>query len=391
MPRTRTPAPSNWASSSASTRPAYHRGALLQGSTNTGTHIGNLWTSTGTLLATAMFSGETASAGSRSTFPSPSPSPLTRPMSPRTTPMRVFYAADQNTLARGVDRAPMHASRLREQRCLQHRALTSRTSLQRHQLLGRRRLRDHARADPDPTPTPTPTNTPTAGPPTNTPTPTNTPVPATCPCTIWPNTAARSTRRTRRERRRGGRKVPRGPGRLHHRAALLQGRRTTPARTSGTCGSHRHAARRRRPSRAKPPRAGSRSTCRRPSRSPPTRPTSRRTTRTRAATRPIRTTFTVERRSRPAARAVQPRQRRQRRLHVRRVRRSRPTPSTPPTTGSTSCSTRRPACRRTRPRRSRPIPRRPGLPGTCPCTLFTDLDGADAIRQRRHRRRSSWA
>jgi hypothetical protein len=43
---------------------------------------------------------------------------------------------------------------------------------------------------PTATSTPTPTSTPTAGPPTNTPTATPTAVPGTCPCTIWPSTAA---------------------------------------------------------------------------------------------------------------------------------------------------------------------------------------------------------
>ena len=32
---------------------------------NTGTHIGNLWTASGTKLASATFTGETARAGSR--------------------------------------------------------------------------------------------------------------------------------------------------------------------------------------------------------------------------------------------------------------------------------------------------------------------------------------
>jgi len=36
---------------------------------NTGTHVGDLWTTGGILLATATFTGETASAGSRWTLP----------------------------------------------------------------------------------------------------------------------------------------------------------------------------------------------------------------------------------------------------------------------------------------------------------------------------------
>ena len=42
---------------------------FYKASTNTGTHIGNLWTSSGQLLATATFTGETAQDGSRSTSP----------------------------------------------------------------------------------------------------------------------------------------------------------------------------------------------------------------------------------------------------------------------------------------------------------------------------------
>ena len=38
---------------------------FYKASTNTGTHIGNLWTSTGQLLASATFTGESAPAGSR--------------------------------------------------------------------------------------------------------------------------------------------------------------------------------------------------------------------------------------------------------------------------------------------------------------------------------------
>src|SRR2546428_13799565 len=44
---------------------------FYKGSTNTGTHIGNLWSSTGTLLATATFSGETASGWQQVNLSSP--------------------------------------------------------------------------------------------------------------------------------------------------------------------------------------------------------------------------------------------------------------------------------------------------------------------------------
>jgi hypothetical protein len=44
---------------------------FYKGSTNTGTHVGNLWSSTGTLLATATFTGETASGWQKVTFATP--------------------------------------------------------------------------------------------------------------------------------------------------------------------------------------------------------------------------------------------------------------------------------------------------------------------------------
>ncbi len=44
----------------------FHKSAL-----NTGTHVGNLWSSTGTRLATATFTGETASGWQQVSFPSP--------------------------------------------------------------------------------------------------------------------------------------------------------------------------------------------------------------------------------------------------------------------------------------------------------------------------------
>jgi hypothetical protein len=44
---------------------------FYKSSANTGTHVGNLWTSTGTLLATAIFSNETASGWQQVNFPTP--------------------------------------------------------------------------------------------------------------------------------------------------------------------------------------------------------------------------------------------------------------------------------------------------------------------------------
>jgi hypothetical protein len=44
---------------------------FYKSSANTGTHVGNLWSSTGTLLATATFSNETASGWQQVNFSSP--------------------------------------------------------------------------------------------------------------------------------------------------------------------------------------------------------------------------------------------------------------------------------------------------------------------------------
>src|SRR5258708_23893929 len=44
---------------------------FYKGPDNKGTHIGNLWSSTGVLLASVTFSGETASGWQQAAFPSP--------------------------------------------------------------------------------------------------------------------------------------------------------------------------------------------------------------------------------------------------------------------------------------------------------------------------------
>ena len=44
---------------------------FYKASTNTGTHVGNLWTSTGTRLATATFTSETASGWQQVNFATP--------------------------------------------------------------------------------------------------------------------------------------------------------------------------------------------------------------------------------------------------------------------------------------------------------------------------------
>jgi hypothetical protein len=77
---------------------------------NTGTHVGNLWSSAGTLLATATFSGESASGWQQVNFSSPVA------ITANTTYVASYhansghYSADQNYFATsGADRAPLHA------------------------------------------------------------------------------------------------------------------------------------------------------------------------------------------------------------------------------------------------------------------------------------------
>jgi hypothetical protein len=82
---------------------------FYKGGSNTGTHIGNLWTSTGTLLATTTFAGETTTGWQQMNFASPVA------ISANTTYVGSYhtnvgdYAADQNGLSNGADRAPLHA------------------------------------------------------------------------------------------------------------------------------------------------------------------------------------------------------------------------------------------------------------------------------------------
>jgi hypothetical protein len=82
---------------------------LGMSSTNTGTHVANLWTSTGTLLATATFSGETASGWQQVNFTTPVAvtAGTTYVVSYHTN--TGHYSSDQNYFTSSVDRAPLHA------------------------------------------------------------------------------------------------------------------------------------------------------------------------------------------------------------------------------------------------------------------------------------------
>jgi methionine-rich copper-binding protein CopC len=83
---------------------------FYKGSQNTGTHVGHLWTSTGTLLATATFTNETATGWQQVSFATPVS------INPNTTYIASYYAPngryaeDDNYFANvGVDNGPLHA------------------------------------------------------------------------------------------------------------------------------------------------------------------------------------------------------------------------------------------------------------------------------------------
>jgi hypothetical protein len=78
--------------------------------TNTGTHIGSLWSNTGTLLATATFSGETASGWQQVLFTTPVAvtANTTYVVSYHTDTGNYGFTGGAFTSA-GVDNAPLHA------------------------------------------------------------------------------------------------------------------------------------------------------------------------------------------------------------------------------------------------------------------------------------------
>ncbi|MDQ4504345.1 DUF4082 domain-containing protein [Sinomonas sp. ASV322] len=81
---------------------------FYKGSQNTGTHVGNLWSASGTLLATVTFSGETASGWQTATLSSPVA------ISANTTYVVSYYAPSGNYSANGsyftssADAPPLH-------------------------------------------------------------------------------------------------------------------------------------------------------------------------------------------------------------------------------------------------------------------------------------------
>ncbi|WP_229068354.1 N,N-dimethylformamidase beta subunit family domain-containing protein [Actinoplanes sp. DH11] len=82
---------------------------FYKGSGNSGTHVGHLWTTTGTLLGTATFGGETATGWQTATFGTPVA------IAANTTYVVSYYApagryaADAGFFTSGVDNGPLHA------------------------------------------------------------------------------------------------------------------------------------------------------------------------------------------------------------------------------------------------------------------------------------------
>jgi hypothetical protein len=83
---------------------------FYKASANTGTHVGNLWTSTGTLLATATFTGETASGWQQVTFATPVSITANTVYVASYHANTGHYSFDNNCFsANGVDNPPLHA------------------------------------------------------------------------------------------------------------------------------------------------------------------------------------------------------------------------------------------------------------------------------------------
>ena len=77
---------------------------------NTGTHVGNLWSSTGTLLASATFSGETASGWQQANFTTPVPINSFTIYIASYHANSGHYSADPNYFSSlGRDNSPLHA------------------------------------------------------------------------------------------------------------------------------------------------------------------------------------------------------------------------------------------------------------------------------------------
>jgi hypothetical protein len=82
---------------------------FYKATTNTGTHVGSLWSSSGTLLSQATFSGETASGWQQVKFSSPVAIQANTTYVAGYLAPKGHYSVNGPTLANGVDNAPLHA------------------------------------------------------------------------------------------------------------------------------------------------------------------------------------------------------------------------------------------------------------------------------------------
>jgi hypothetical protein len=83
---------------------------FYKATTNTGVHVGHIWSSTGTLIASATFTGESASGWQRVSFSAPVPIAANTVYIASYFAPAGHYSADSNYFAKaGVDRAPLHA------------------------------------------------------------------------------------------------------------------------------------------------------------------------------------------------------------------------------------------------------------------------------------------
>jgi hypothetical protein len=83
---------------------------FYKASANSGTHVGNIWTSTGTLLATAIFTNESVSGWQQVNFSSPVAITANTVYVASYNTSIGHYSDDQNFFAStGVDSPPLHA------------------------------------------------------------------------------------------------------------------------------------------------------------------------------------------------------------------------------------------------------------------------------------------